>query len=47
MNKFGELGIKGPVLKAIEKENFEKPSEIQSLAIPLILEGRDVIGRNI
>lgn len=43
MKTFKELGIAEPILKAIEEEKFEKPSEIQEKAIPLVLEGKDVI----
>ncbi|MBR9678636.1 MAG: DEAD/DEAH box helicase [Nanoarchaeota archaeon] len=44
MNKFEKLGISSQILKVIEKENFEEPSEIQIKAIPLVLKGKDVIG---
>ncbi len=40
---FRKLGIGEPILKAIEEAKFEKPSEIQEKAIPLTLEGKDVI----
>ena len=43
MDKFRKLGITQPVLKVIEEEKFEKPSEIQEKTIPLVLEGKDVI----
>jgi ATP-dependent RNA helicase DeaD len=43
MEKFRQLGIMEPVLKSIQEEKFEIPSEIQEKSIPLILEGRDVI----
>jgi len=43
MKCFRKLGIIEPVLKAIEEEKFENPTEIQEKAIPLVLEGRDVI----
>lgn len=44
MNKFEEILGKGALLSAIEEKGFEEPSEIQSLAMPLILAGNDVIG---
>lgn len=44
MKKFNELGIEESILKAIEDAKFESPSEIQEKAIPLINEGKDVIG---
>lgn len=43
MEYFSELGIIEPILKAIEEAKFERPTEIQEKAIPLILAGRDVI----
>jgi ATP-dependent RNA helicase DeaD len=44
MERFRRLGILENILKVIKEENFEKPSEIQEKAIPLILAGKDVIG---
>jgi len=43
MEKFRKLGIIEPILKSIQEEKFEIPSEIQEKAIPLIIEGKDVI----
>jgi ATP-dependent RNA helicase DeaD len=43
MKTFSELGLEGPLMKAIEKAGFETPTEIQALSIPLILEGKDII----
>lgn len=43
MEKFRKLGIIEPILKLIQEEGFEVPSEIQEKAIPLVLEGKDVI----
>src|SRR3989338_2776955 len=43
MESFKQLGVTAPLLKAIEEEKFEKPSEIQEKSIPLILSGKDVI----
>jgi len=43
MNKFKELGLIEPILKAIQEENFEEPTEIQTKAIPAVLKGRDVL----
>tara|TARA_Y100000310_G_C20678805_1_gene814651 strand:- start:956 stop:2179 length:1224 start_codon:yes stop_codon:yes gene_type:complete len=43
MNEFKQLGIIEPILKSIEQEGFEKPSEIQVKAIPLAIAGKDVI----
>jgi ATP-dependent RNA helicase DeaD len=43
MERFRKLGITHHIMRVIEEEKFEKPSEIQEKAIPLILEGKDVI----
>ncbi|MDD3048418.1 MAG: DEAD/DEAH box helicase [Bacilli bacterium] len=41
---FKELGLAEPILKAILKEGYEEPSSIQEQAIPIILEGKDLLG---
>jgi ATP-dependent RNA helicase DeaD len=43
MEKFRRLGIAPSIVKVIEEEKFEIPSEIQEKSIPLVLEGKDVI----
>ena len=43
MEAFRELGIVEPILETIKQERFTEPSEIQRKAVPLILEGKDVI----
>ncbi len=43
MDKFRKLGLIEPIVRAIEEERFTEPSEIQAKAIPLILEGKDII----
>jgi len=43
MERFRKLGIHEDVIKVIEEEKFESPSEIQEKTIPLILAGKDVI----
>ena len=40
---FDSLGLSAPLLKAINKKGYTKPSTIQEKAIPLVLEGRDVL----
>ena len=42
---FEELGLSEKVLKGVVATGYEKPTEIQALAIPPALEGRDVTGR--
>ncbi|AIT60809.1 DEAD/DEAH box helicase [Corynebacterium doosanense] len=41
---FDNLGLPADVLKAIKKVGFEQPSPIQEQTIPLLMEGRDVVG---
>lgn len=43
MERFRKLGIIEPIIRTIEEQMFEKPSEIQEKAIPPILAGKDVI----
>jgi len=43
---FAELGLAPEVLKAIERMGFEEASPIQSAAIPVLLEGADVVGQS-
>lgn len=45
MDKFEQiLGSESPLLKTIRARNFSEPTEIQEKALPLVLEGKDVIG---
>lgn len=43
---FSELGLSSDLLKAIDKLGFEQAAPIQAEAIPLLLEGKDVVGRS-
>ncbi len=43
MEHFRKLGIVEHIIKTIEEQGFELPSEIQDKAIPLVLSGNDVI----
>ncbi|NDC75867.1 DEAD/DEAH box helicase, partial [bacterium] len=43
---FAELGLSPEVLKAVDKMGFEEASPIQTAVIPLLLEGRDVVGQS-
>ena len=45
MNAFGELKIKETILKGIQELGFITPFPIQSQTIPLLLDGKDVIGQ--
>ena len=42
--KFKELGLDDGILEAISYMGFEEATEIQEKAIPLIMEGNDIIG---
>ena len=46
MAEFRKLGLSEKTLAALEKKGFEKPSPIQALTIPVLLNGdKDVIGQ--
>ncbi len=42
---FADLKLSKDVLKAVEEAGYESPSAIQAETIPLLLEGRDMIGQ--
>jgi ATP-dependent RNA helicase DeaD len=42
---FGQFQLNSNVLKAIEDMGFEEPSKIQQDAIPVLLQGKDMIGQ--
>ncbi len=42
---FADLGIEVRFLKALSKMQFVEPSDIQKSLIPVILEGKDVLGQ--
>lgn len=41
---FKDLNLSEPILKAVIEQGYTVPTPIQSQAIPLVLEGRDVLG---
>lgn len=41
---FDSLGLIEPILKALQNEGYVTPTPIQSKAIPIVLEGSDMIG---
>ena len=45
MTTFAELGLSESTLTALQDVGYESPSPIQEQAIPLMLEGRDMIGQ--
>ncbi len=42
--RFEDLKIIAPIIKALKGENYVEPTSIQEKAIPLLLEGNDVLG---
>ncbi len=43
--KFTELGLSDALLKAIKRSGFEEATPIQAETIPLVLQGKDIIGQ--
>ena len=43
--EFTDLGLSEPVLKAVSDAGYTTPTPIQAQAIPIVLMGRDVLGR--
>ncbi len=44
MTFFKDLGLSEPILRALDAEGYSVPTPIQAGSIPVILEGRDLIG---
>lgn len=42
---FSDLGLPEPLMKAVTEVGYEVPSPIQAQSIPVLLEGRDVLGQ--
>ena len=42
---FSTMGLDSRLLQATAKENFSRPTLVQAKAIPLALEGKDVLGK--
>ena len=42
--KFEDLNLIAPILKAVDNQGYTSPTPIQEKAIPVILEGRDLLG---
>src|SRR5580700_7192581 len=43
---FSELGLSAEMLKAIDKLGFEQAAPIQAAAIPVLMQGKDVVGQS-
>lgn len=41
---FTSLGISAPILKAVQNLGYEQPSPIQAQSIPILLEGKNLLG---
>src|SRR5262245_46969115 len=41
---FSELKLIEPLCRALEAERYERPTPIQEKAVPVVLEGRDLLG---
>src|SRR3954453_18157278 len=45
MTAFADLGLTAPTLQALQDVGYEQPSPIQEQAIPVLLQGQDIIGQ--
>ena len=45
LTKFDELELSSSILRAVEEMGFEEMSPIQANAIPVILQGKDIVGQ--
>ena len=43
--RFDEMNLQAPILRAIQDMGFEEMTPIQAQAIPVVLEGRDIVGQ--
>ncbi len=44
MTQFNELGLSAPILKTLEKLEYSTPTPIQVKSIPILLDGKDLLG---
>ena len=42
--RFDQFGLAAPILQALAEQGYQHPTPIQSQAIPVVLQGRDVMG---
>lgn len=45
MNPFATLGLDTWIVKVCEKISYQRPTRIQTMTIPSILKGKNVIGK--
>ncbi|MGB5512369.1 MAG: DEAD/DEAH box helicase, partial [Woeseiaceae bacterium] len=43
-NSFRDLGLSEPLIQVLDEIGYEIPTPIQSQAIPLLMQGRDILG---
>jgi len=43
--KFDELNVSPAIMRAVQEMGFEEASPIQAKAIPIVMEGRDIVGQ--
>ena len=46
-DKWDTLGLCKPLIKSLKETQFNNPTEIQSLSIPLISEGKDLLCQSV
>jgi ATP-dependent RNA helicase RhlE len=44
VTKFSDLGLAETLLRALDREGYETPTSIQAQSIPILLQGRDLLG---
>ena len=44
LSNFNSLGLETRLLQAVAQQNFSIPTLVQHKAIPLVLEGKDLLG---
>src|SRR6201996_7619165 len=44
MTTFNDLGLMAPLMQALADENYLTPTPIQAQSIPMLLQGRDLLG---
>src|SRR3989338_8566735 len=46
LEEFRKLGLNEKILKVLGEMHFEEPTEIQQKTIPMVLKGKDIIGKS-
>ena len=44
--EFNKLGLNEKIVEALKQNGYLYPTEIQQKTIPLILDGKDIVGRS-